>query len=42
MTFKMWPLAILTGFSYEKMIGHFAGQKMSGRYNEVAVLTRWP
>ena len=30
----MWPLAVLTGFSYEKMYGRFAGQKT------LAVITR--
>ena len=32
----------LTGFSYKKMYGRFAGTKKSGRIDEVAVLTRWP
>ena len=35
-------VAALTGFYYEKMYGHFAGTKKSGRNNKVAVLTRWP
>ena len=30
-------VAALTGFYYEKMYGHFAGTKKSGRINEVAV-----
>ena len=32
----MWPLAALTGFSYKKIFGGFAGEK-SDRINEVAV-----
>ena len=32
----MWPLAALTGFSFKKMFGRFAGTK------KVAVITRWP
>ena len=35
-------VAALTGFSYEKMYGRFAGQKNTGRNNKVALLTRWP
>ena len=31
----------LTGCSYKKMYGRFAGPKKSGRNNEVVVLTRW-
>ena len=30
---RMWRLAVLTGFSYYKMYGHFAGTK------KVAVMT---
>ena len=30
-------VAALTGFYYKKMYGHFAGTKISGRNNEVAV-----
>ena len=30
-------VAALTGFSYEKMYGRFAGQKNIGRNNEVAI-----
>ena len=33
----MWPLAVLTGFSYEKMYGRFAGQKNIGCNNDVTV-----
>jgi len=40
--FRMWPLAVVTVFSYEKMYGRFAGTKRiyTGRNNEVTVLTR--
>ena len=31
-------VAALTGFYYQKMYGHFAGRKKSGRNNEVTVL----
>ena len=34
--FAMWPLAALTGFSYKRMYGRFAGTK------KVAVITMWP
>lgn len=30
----------LTGFSYKKMYGCFAGKRKNGRNNEVTVLTR--
>ena len=30
-------VAALTGIYYQKMYGHFAGRKKSGRINEVAV-----
>ena len=36
----MWPLAVLTGFSYKKKEGHFAGTKTTGRNIKVTVLTR--
>ena len=41
--FRMWPLARLTwvagltGFSYKKTNGRFAGTKKTGRNNEVNV-----
>ena len=38
--FNMWWLAVLTGFSYQKMYGCFARTKNIGCNNEVAVLTR--
>ena len=44
----MWLLAVLTGdrinegFFYKDMYGRFAGQKRSGRNNEVTTLPRWP
>ena len=40
--FKVWPLAVLTGFFYKEMYGRFARPKKTGRNNKVTVLPRWP
>ena len=40
-----WPYqweTVLTGFSYKRMYGRFAGPEKSDRNNEVTVLTGWP
>ena len=40
--FRMCPLAELTGFSYKKLYGHFAGTEKTGRNNEVPPYFVWP
>lgn len=35
--FRMWPLALLTGFSYKKKYGYFTGPR-----KKVGIITSWP
>ena len=40
--FKVWPLAVLTGFFIRKCMAVLPGRKKTGRNNKVTVLPRWP